>query len=496
MRSWSKIILIMLISMLLLSGCDMGALGGAAQTEPTAVERIATVVSESELLALEQAYPDLKELDLTGSECYSAIQSYAARNPQVQVRYYVRLGKMAAPPDVEALELKSGEFDYDLLLENLAYLPNVQSVTLDDTILQPEELQTLQQRYPGITFSCGFYFCGQPCNQETRELNLSESDPDDVLSAASQLSQLPNLTDIQLMTEEGTTNFTLEQAVLLQEAVPQLLLHFSFELFGKQVCTTDEQISYANQYIGNKEGAFDTLRNALTVLRGCKRFVLDNCHFANEDLAQVRDEFRDTTKVVWRIWFGKGGCLTDRKVIRHVYNLYDSNSADLIYCEDAEFLDFGHNEFLKQCDFVAGMPNLRAAIFSGSMISDLTPFENCPNLEFLELAYCGYVEDISPLAACTGLQRLNVAYTKVSDLSALDELNLSVLVDARSKTDAQEQARFDDLHPDCVTQHTGDAKDDYPYGYPWRYDESGEANEYYALLKEEFGYPDPTDSLY
>ena len=94
------------------------------------------------------------------------------------------------------------------------------------------------------------------------------------------------------------------------------------------------------------------------------------------------------------------------------------------------------------------------------------------------------------------MQRLNIAYTKVSDLSPLDNLNLQVMVDARSKTDEAERARFDDLHPDCQTQHTGDVKDDQPYGCPWRYDEKGDPNEYYALLKEKFGYPNPTDTLW
>ena len=235
---------------------------------------------------------------------------------------------------------------------------------------------------------------------------------------------------------------------------------------------------------------------ALTVMRGCKRLVMDNCGFSNEEMAALRDEFRDTTKVVWRIWFGEGGCLTDLKVIRHVYGLYDYNSTNLIYCEDAEFLDFGHNELLKQCDFVAGMPNLRAVILSGSMISDLTPFAACPNLEFLEIAYCGYVTDISPLSNCGNLQRLNIAYTKVTDLSPLDDLNLQVLVDARSQTSEEERARFDQLHPDCLVQHTGDAKDDQPYGYPWRYEQNGDPNEYYALLKEKFGYPNPSNTLW
>ncbi len=73
---------------------------------------------------------------------------------------------------------------------------------------------------------------------------------------------------------------------------------------------------------------------------------------------------------------------------------------------------------------------------------------------------------------------------------------MEVLVDARSKTDADDWTQFAQLHPDCVTQHTGDVKDDQPYGCPWRYDENGDPNEYYALLKEEFNYPKPTDTLY
>lgn len=494
MRRFAKPALTLFLAALLLSGCD--GLGMQETTEPTKVERISMTVDENTILDMERDYPDLKYADLSGSECYQAIAAYAARNPQVQVRYLVRLGAMAAAPDAQSLELEPGDYDYQTLLRNLAYLPQLQKVTLRNAALEPSELQTLRQAYPNVEFVSGLNFCGIPCDSETQTLDLSSLRPEQVLENAPTLAVLSNLAEIQLMAADGTTAFTLEQAAQLQAAMPQVLLRFSFDLFGKQVSTTDAEISYANQYIGNQPGALDTLRMALSVLRGCDRLVLDNCHFTNEELAQVRDEFRDTTKVVWRIWFGKGGCLTDRKVIRHVYNLYDSNSADLIYCEDAEFLDFGHNEILKQCDFVAGMPHLRAVILSGSMISDLTPFENCPDLEFLEVAYCGYLEDISPLAVCTNLQRLNIAYTKVSDLSPLDELNMQVMVDARSKTDEAERARFDDLHPDCLTQHTGDVKDDQPYGYPWRYDENGDPNEYYALLKEKFGYPNPTDTLY
>lgn len=491
MKLVSKAILAALAA-LLLCGCGRNAPQRTETTTEPKVERIAQVVTEQSLLELEQNYPDLLEADFTGSECYDAIEAYAARNPQVRVRYLVRLGSTAVEPDAAALELNPGDFDYEILRQNLRYLPKLQSLYLKQTTLSMEEIETLKQENPNLQIDCGLDFLGILCESDTTQLDLSGLDPEAVLSSADILSLLPKLERIELMTADSTTAYSLEQAARLQSFVPQALLHVSFELFGKQVSTTDEEVSYANQYIGNKEGSLDTLRTALTVMRGCKRLVLDNCHFTNEELAALREEFRDTTKVVWRVWFGEGGCLTDRTVIRHVYGLYDYNSTNLIYCEDAEFLDFGHNEYLKQCDFVAGMPKLRAVILSGSMVSDLSPFENCPNLEFLELAYCGYVTDLSPLAGCENLKRLNIAYTKASDLSPLDALGMEVLVDAHAQTSEEERTRFDQLHPDCLVQHTGDD----PYKYPWRYEQSGDPNEYYALLKEKFGYPNPANTLW
>lgn len=491
MKLVSKAILAALAA-LLLCGCGRNAPQRTETTTEPKVERIAQVVTEQSLLELEQNYPDLLEADFTGSECYDAIEAYAARNPQVRVRYLVRLGSTAVEPDAAALELNPGDFDYEILRQNLRYLPKLQSLYLKQTTLSMEEIETLKQENPNLQIDCGLDFLGILCESDTTQLDLSGLDPEAVLSSADMLSLLPKLERIELMTADSTTAYSLEQAARLQSFVPQALLHVSFELFGKQVSTTDEEVSYANQYIGNKEGSLDTLRTALTVMRGCKRLVLDNCHFTNEELAALREEFRDTTKVVWRVWFGEGGCLTDRTVIRHVYGLYDYNSTNLIYCEDAEFLDFGHNEYLKQCDFVAGMPKLRAVILSGSMVSDLSPFENCPDLEFLELAYCGYVTDLSPLAGCENLKRLNIAYTKASDLSPLDALNMEVLVDAHAQTSEEERTRFDQLHPDCLVQHTGDD----PYKYPWRYEQNGDPNEYYALLKEKFGYPNPANTLW
>lgn len=484
------------LTALLLCGCELIPTPQKPPETQPPVERVAMVVTEESLAGFAQQYPALKEADFRGSTCYEAIGRYQAANPQVQVLYTVSLGGMEAAPDVQSLTLTPADFDVSVLQTNLRYLKGLQEVHFPETTLTLQQLAALREAYPEITFDYTVNLCGMVCEGSAEDLDFSGLESATVLSQGEKLSLFANLREIYLMDDQGQSKFTLTDAAELQKLMPEVLLHYSFELFGKQVSTTDPEIVYKGQRLANKEGALETLRLALSIVRGCDRFVLDNCGFSNETMAALREEFRDTTKVVWRIWFGQGGCLTDLKVIRHVYGLYDYNSANLIYCEDAEFVDFGHNEILKQCDFVAGMPNLKAIILSGSMISDLTPFENCKNLEFLEIAYCGYVTDLTPLAACTNLKRLNIAYTKVESLAALDALDLEVMVDARSKVSPEEWGRFEALHPDCVVQHTGDAKDDQPYGYPWRYDENGDPNPYYALLKEKFNYPNANNTIY
>ena len=61
---------------LLLCGCDVGP-GAVETTEAAKIESISMVVDEQSILELEKNYPDLKQANLTGSECYQAIAAYA-----------------------------------------------------------------------------------------------------------------------------------------------------------------------------------------------------------------------------------------------------------------------------------------------------------------------------------------------------------------------------------------------------------------------------------
>ena len=204
-------------------------------------------------------------------------------------------------------------------------------------------------------------------------------------------------------------------------------------------------------------------------------------------MADLRDEYRDKTKIVWRVNFGIGSTLTDAEIIRAVYDLVDDNCYNLIYCEDVRYMDIGHNEWLDACDFVAGMPNLEYCIISGAPIKDLTPFQNCKKLKVLEAAFCEYIESVEPLKGCESLERLNISYTHVTDLSPLDDLNLvnlCAMYYPKSRVPQEEQDRFAALKPDCKMTFVGEQ----PYGSAWRYDEDNNPLEWYSNIREVFRY--------
>ena len=226
---------------------------------------------------------------------------------------------------------------------------------------------------------------------------------------------------------------------------------------------------------------------ALDLMENCSRFVLENCKISNESMAQLREDYRDKTKVVWRVPYGGGSCMTDCEVIRCTYELTDKNAQNLVYCEDVRFMDVGHNDvtFLSDFSFLKGMPKLEAIIISSAYVSDLTPFANCKELKFFEAAFCGNIEDLTPLAQCEKLEMVNISFTKVKDLSPLDNLPIKTLFAqnySAKRISAEEQKRFAEVHPDCLTQYTGDQ----PYGRGWRYDEHDKYLPYYGMLRKVF----------
>lgn len=445
-------------------------------------------LSDEDMDILLTYFPKLKRLDASGCREYDRLVSLQEKLPQCQIIYQVDLGGKSFELDTAELTLENGDYDFDTLMKNLSYLPQVTTITLRMPELSQEQMEALKTAYETITFSCTVELLGQEYDTQTTVLDLSAMTSDQVAEVAEKLAMLPNLETVELMDASGQSGLTKEDVKALMAAAPGAAFHYTFDFYGETLSTDTEEVKLANIKIGD-EGESE-IRTALDLLTNCKRFVLDNCQVSNEVMAQIREDYRDRTKVVWRVYFGKGSTLTDVQVLRAVYDLVDDNCQNLIYCEDVRFMDIGHNEYLDAVPFVAGMPNLEYIIVSGAPIKDLTPFENCKKLKFLEIAFCEYITDLSPLASCESLEMLNIANTHAVDLSPLDDLPLTHLM-ARTypsgvcRVPKEEQERFVEQHPDCWASFTGAQ----PYGDGWRYTEDmKDYLESYALLRQAFRY--------
>ena len=442
-------------------------------------------ISDGDIELMAAYFPNLKKVDASRCGDYAMLEKLQARLPELDVIYTVSLGGKSFAPDSTELSLAPEEFDLDTLTANLPCLPQVNAVEFLRTDLTLEQVEQLRTDFPGITFAFTVELLGQEYGEDTTELDLSAMTSEQVAEALKKLPMLPALEKIILTDAEGNSQLPKEDVKTLQEAVPGVVIDYSFDFFGTRLSTAEEEVHIKNVKIGD-EGESE-VRAALDLLPNCKRFVLENCQISNEVMAKLRDDYRDRTKVVWRVSFGKGSSLTDAQILRAVYDLVDTNCANLTYLEDVRFMDIGHNEFLKESSFISGMKSLEYVIISGSMISDLKPFANCKNLKVLEAAFCEYIYSAEGLESCENLERLNISYTHITDLSPLDNLNLvnlCAMYEGKSRVPVEEQERFKALKPDCKMTFVGSQ----PYGSAWRYDDNNDPLEWYATIRKVFRY--------
>ena len=463
----TKILILFLVLALCFAGCK------------SKTEELSLVITDGDFSQLEE-YPNLKKLDLTGSTCYDEIEAYIAAHPEVEVTYTVTLAGQEYAPGVTELTLQPG-FDLEELLQILPHLPKVTSIDMTGTALTADALA----RFPaGIALSYEVDILGQRVSPDVTELNLSALTPDTLDAAIHQMQLLPGLTTVELMDAEGKSALAPTDVKKLQDAFPNVFFRYSFDLFGQTLSTDQESVVYLDTPMGNDSE--DEIRQALDILTNCTYFKLDDCGIDSEVMASIREDYPDV-KVVWRIHCGRFSMCTDETMVRMTHGLDDTNCHELRYCTEVTYMDLGHNETLTDVSFVEYMTKLECVIISGSLVTDISAFADHDSLEFLELCYCGHLEDISMLDTCDNLKYLNISFTKVSDISALEKLPLERFNSMGNRVSAASQAKFKEWHPDCLSRFTGK----HPYGYGWRYIDNGITyNDYYANMRIVFRYDD------
>ncbi|MBQ6333225.1 MAG: hypothetical protein IJI34_10765 [Clostridia bacterium] len=419
---------------------------------------LSLVLTAAEMPVLER-FPNLAVLDLSGSECYDAIEAYRAAHPDVDVRFTVPVEGRDVPHDTEELSI-SAPVDPALL----SHLHALRHLSVTEP-LSPADAEALLAVLPAEALTYSVSFCGLTVPSDADSLDLSEVSPEQLDEILPALPVLPSLSRIRLDPESGASRWTLEQAGEIERVRADVLVDLTVTVFDTTFNLTDESVTFLKIDLSDR---LDEVRNVLSCAPHVGRMVFDQCKIPDEQLAELRSEF-SSPKVVWRIFMKYYSCLTDVIMIRFSDNdelrkLYDKDTAPLVYCNEVRYLDLGHDH-ITDAYFVANMPDLEVLILAVGDGTDVSALKNCPKLEYCEIFSC-HVADISALANCTELEHLNICRTEITDITPLYGLKkLKRLWLSRSPIPTEQIEEIQRLLPDCIVDTT--AYD--PTGEGWRY---------------------------
>ena len=159
-------------------------------------------------------------------------------------------------------------------------------------------------------------------------------------------------------------------------------------------------------------------RAALPYLRSLELLRVKSCGITDYDgMEALKNDFTNVN-VVFSVEIRGWPFMTDTTLINSP-RLLDNNVHLLKYMHDVLYLDIGHNHHLTNIEFARSFPKLQVVILTLTNIGDISPLENCPDLEFIECHSC-QIGDLSPLADKVNLRYLNIAnLPNLRDLSPL-----------------------------------------------------------------------------
>ena len=348
-----------------------------------------------------QAFTSLTEVDGRACTDYAQLLELRWQHPGCRVRYSVPLGKTdwssetayLAPENVSGAETA----------EALQWLPAVDTVRFYGTAPSAEELESLQEQYPGITFQWYAGLRDSRWENTATEITCeSEAEIEEIRNA---LSLLPDLQTADI-TAAGLTD---EEAQTLISEYPDIEFIWELHAFGRTLRTDSTELDLSGAVIGSTAEVEDILK----WFPDLQKVIMCDCGFDDETMAALNDQYEDI-RFVWNIRMAGINVRTDDTWFAPVkygsdMAVGDQNVYGLRYCTDMVCIDMGHMP-ITNCEWAAFMPNLKYLIIGDTLITDITPLAGLKNLVFLEM-FKTQITDYTPLTTCTGLEDLNLGYT-------------------------------------------------------------------------------------
>ena len=120
-----------------------------------------------------QYFENLQKVDATGCRDLQMVKRLQEAYPRCDVDYTVEIDGLTLARDTESLKFSEGRGDFDQLMENLQYLPQMKTLYFDEPSLLPEQLTALMEQYPEIHMSWDKTVFGKKMPSDTKELDIS-----------------------------------------------------------------------------------------------------------------------------------------------------------------------------------------------------------------------------------------------------------------------------------------------------------------------------------
>ena len=368
---------------------------------PQDAENLTLTTLTAEEVALLDMLPGLLYVDAENCEDYALLMDLQQRHPDCYVSYSVTIGEEEW--DCQVAELTLCDADCAELAEKLAYLPELQAVTLTGQLPDLEELSALQEQYPSIRVRAetvlGPVSPAEPTNQLTveagTEMTLSQ------VEAA--LEYFPAL----IFADMSGSGLSDGDMMHLSDTFPDITFLWDMTIAGVAIPTDSTEIDLSGYEVTD----LAAVEAALPYFPNLEKVVMCGCGIDSETMDALNKRYEDI-RFVWSVYLGNVLLRTDATYFMPVKwgaQVTTEDLYNLCYCTDIVCVDIGHMD-VSSCEWAAYMPNLKYLLMADTQVSDLTPLENLKNLEYLEL-FLTQVRDLTPLVGCTALKDINLCYT-------------------------------------------------------------------------------------
>ena len=401
-----------------------------------------------------------------------------------------QLGSLTLTPDTGSVDLQETGASIEELMSVSDRLENVKEISLGVTGATLAQLRAVETAFPQAVVSWKAELLGEEIDCRADSLDLRAAADEDVPQIVSALAVLPEVRTLELAPEDGVTSLSFDSLSALAAAAPEAELNCRFELFGQTADWTTEKLKYYKTDIG--DDGVDLFRAALPYLRSLDLLRFEECGITDNDkMAALRADFPEK-RVVWSIPIEGYTFMTDTTLINAGILLRDDNAYLLRYMPDVLYFDIGHYKGLSNIEFVRSWPKLQVVILTLTNIRDITPLEDCPDLEFFE-CHGTPIDDISVLADKEKLEYLNIAnLPNLTDLTPLYGLKQLKIVRICGSTFTHvTQAQVDELKEQLPDTFVSDYGGDPNSSGGWRFKTNGDKSnptERYALLREQMRY--------